>query len=236
MQRDLRPYWVKRLLLGYRAWYAKHRLAPQFSSFGPYAVVMKPRYIEVFGPNVHLGRCATLIAEPDQRLRIGVWGRTPGSGELVIGDYALLTPGVRIMACDSIRIGNGCMFAHGAYVTDSDWHGIYDRIAIPETPRPVRIGDNVWVGDRATVLKGVTIGDNSIVAAGAVVTRDVAANTVVAGNPARPVKELDPDGPWYTRDEYLARPRELFAEFDALDREMLRDNRLLPWLKSLLWP
>jgi acetyltransferase-like isoleucine patch superfamily enzyme len=50
---------------------------------------------------------------------------------------------------------------------------------------PVHIGDNVWLGDHATVLKGVTIGDNSVVAARAVVTRDVPANVIVAGNPAK---------------------------------------------------
>ncbi len=57
-------------------------------------------------------------------------------------------------------------------------------------PRPVIIGDNVWIGMNAIILKGVTIGDNSIIAAGAVVTKDVPPNTVVAGNPARFVKRL----------------------------------------------
>jgi len=236
MDKDLRPYWVKRAHLAYRSWYLRHRLAPHFAALGPHAVVMKPRYIEVFGPNVRLGRCATLIAEPDQRLRLGVWSLPGQRGELTIGDYALLTPGVRIMAAGSIQIGHSCMFAHGAYVTDCDWHGIYDRIAPEEEPRPVHIGDNVWIGDRATVLKGVTIGDNSIVAASSVVTRDVPANVIVAGNPARVVKELDPAGPFRTRADYLQDPRALFAEFDALDREMLRGNGLLRWLHSVIWP
>ena len=61
--------------------------------------------------------------------------------------------------------------AHGSYITDSDWHGLYDRVNRDSTPKPVRLGDNVWLGDRSTVLKGVTIGDNSIVAASSVVTK-----------------------------------------------------------------
>jgi acetyltransferase-like isoleucine patch superfamily enzyme len=89
------------------------------------------------------------------------------------------------------------MMANGTYITDSDWHTVYDRTQrSPEQPTPVHIGDNVWLGDHATVLKGVTIGDNSVVAARAVVTRDVPANVIVAGNPARVVKELDPSARW----------------------------------------
>ena len=57
--------------------------------------------------------------------------------------------------------------------------------------KPVKIGDRVWIGIAATILPGVTIGENSIVAAGAVVTKDVPPNTIVAGNPAKVVKKLD---------------------------------------------
>jgi acetyltransferase-like isoleucine patch superfamily enzyme len=56
---------------------------------------------------------------------------------------------------------------------------------------PVTIADNVWIGMNATILKGVTIGENSVVAAGAVVTKSVPANVVVAGNPAVVIKKFD---------------------------------------------
>ncbi|MFD5320733.1 sugar O-acetyltransferase [Streptomyces sp. NPDC127098] len=59
-----------------------------------------------------------------------------------------------------------------------------------EAARPITIGDNVWLGGGAIVLAGVTIGDNSVIGAGAVVTRDVPADVVAVGNPARPVREL----------------------------------------------
>ncbi|MGW1141756.1 sugar O-acetyltransferase [Streptomyces zhihengii] len=59
-----------------------------------------------------------------------------------------------------------------------------------EAARPITIGDNVWLGGGAIVLPGVTIGDNSVIGAGAVVTRDVPANVVAVGNPARVVREL----------------------------------------------
>ena len=83
---------------------------------------------------------------------------------------------------------------------------VLDRTARAEDATPVHIGDNVWLGDHATVLKGVTIGANSVVAARAVVTRDVPANVVVAGNPAQVVKELEPERGFRTRMDYFADP------------------------------
>ena len=60
-------------------------------------------------------------------------------------------------------------------------------------PAPIRIGNDVWIGANATVLPGVTIGDGAVVAAGAVVTRDVEPLTVVGGVPARPLKRIEPE-------------------------------------------
>jgi hypothetical protein len=82
----------------------------------------------------------------------------------------------------------------------------------------------------------VTIGENSVVAAQAVVTRDVPANVVVAGNPARVVKELDPERGFTTRMDLFADPEGAEAFFDAVDREVLRGNSLLRWLWSVLYP
>ncbi|MFC9951124.1 sugar O-acetyltransferase [Streptomyces prasinus] len=59
-----------------------------------------------------------------------------------------------------------------------------------EAAQPITIGDNVWIGGGAIVLPGVTIGDNSVIGAGAVVTKDVPANVIAVGNPARPVRDI----------------------------------------------
>jgi len=236
MRRDTRPYWVKRAYLHWREFYARHFLRPHFDFLGEHGTFMHPWYVRVNGPNVSLGSFATVIGDVDKRVSIAVWGRGPGLGSIRIGDYALITPGVRISASDSIEIGDNCMIASGVYITDSDWHGVYDRIERNPEPAPIRIGNNVWIGDHAMVLKGVTIGDNSIVGAGAIVTRDVPANVVVAGNPARVVKQLDPGGPFVTRADYFADPRSPASEADALDRRFLAGNSLLGWLRSLIWP
>jgi acetyltransferase-like isoleucine patch superfamily enzyme len=184
MRDDLRPYWVKRTYLRWREWYVDYFLRPECASLGRFSTFMKPRYVIISGPNIHIGDCFTAVAEPMHRVEIGVWGREAGAGTIRIGRCVLMSPGSRISASDEVVIGDGVMMANGTYITDSDWHTVYDRTRA-RAVTPVHIGDNVWLGDHATVLKGVTIGDNSVVAARAVVTRDVPANVIVAGNPAR---------------------------------------------------
>ena len=111
-----------------------------------------------------------------------------------VGSHTFLN-GVRIGCRRSVEIGKWCIFAD-ARITDNDAHSVYPDRWDPDTPvdtRPVVIEDNVWVCLAAIILKGVKIGFNSVVAAGAVVTNDVPPNCVVAGNPARIVKRFTPD-------------------------------------------
>ncbi|GAB5413978.1 MAG: hypothetical protein Cons2KO_15810 [Congregibacter sp.] len=236
MRDDLRPYWVKRLYLACRAAYVDYFLRPECASLGDYSSFMKPRYVHISGPNIHIGDCFTAIAEPMHRVEIGVWGREAGAGAIHIGRGVLMSPGSRISASDEIRIGDGVMMANGTYITDSDWHTVYDRTQRSEAVTPVRIENNVWLGDHATVLKGVTIGENSVVAARAVVTRDVPANVIVAGNPAKVVRELDPQREMITRLDYFADPEGQRRFFDAVDREVLRGNSFWRWLWSIVYP
>ncbi len=126
------------------------------------------------------------------------------NGCCTIGDFTLLN-GALIMAEEKIEIGAYCLVSWGVGMADSDFHPLepaqrlIDAQALapyfkdrPPRPKlktaPVKIGDNVWIGMNAVILKGVTIGDNSIVADGAVVTKSIPANTIVAGNPAAVVK------------------------------------------------
>jgi maltose O-acetyltransferase len=93
-----------------------------------------------------------------------------------------------IIAVKEIVIGDDVAFANEAYVMDSNSHGVEGRSHVEA---PVHIGDGTWIGARAMVLPGVTIGKRVLVAAGAVVTRDVPDDVLVAGNPARVVRPLD---------------------------------------------
>ena len=128
------------------------------------------------------------------------------NGSCSVGDYTLLN-GALVMAEERIEIGSFCLVSWNVGIADSDFHPLdpaqrrQDVMALapfaegrPQRPklktRPVKICDNVWIGMNAIILKGVTIGENSVVAAGAVVTKDVPPNVVVAGNPAVVVKQL----------------------------------------------
>jgi acetyltransferase-like isoleucine patch superfamily enzyme len=127
-------------------------------------------------------------------------------GTCSVGDFSLLN-GALIMAQERITIGSYCLISWNVGIADSDFHPLdpaqrrIDARALapyladrPERPplktSPVTIRDNVWIGMHAVILKGVEIGENSVVAAGAVVTRSIPANVVVAGNPATIVREL----------------------------------------------
>ena len=236
MRKDLRPYWVKKAWLRFRHWYAEHFLRPACDALGDHHTIMSPWYVKISGPNIRIGKCVTLIGERAAPVKIGVWGRELDSGSITIGDYVLVSPGSRISASDEITIGDSVMLANGVYITDSDWHGIYDRTARDARVAPVHIGDNVWLGDGSTVLKGVTIGENSVVGANAVVTRDVPANVVVAGNPARVVKELDREREMKTRADYFADPEKLARFFDSVEQAVLGRNSLLNWLRAVFFP
>ena len=100
------------------------------------------------------------------------------------GGYA--SRGVQIECTDSIAIGSGAAIGPDVIIRDSDGHPLTDPLH--RRSAPVVIGDRVWIGARAMILKGVTMGDGAIVAAGAVVTQDVPVRCVVAGVPARVVR------------------------------------------------
>ena len=112
-----------------------------------------------------------------------------------IGDNVFLN-GMRFACAELIEVGDDCILAD-CRIFDTDMHSILPNRRSDDAlvaTSPVRLHRNVWVGAAAIILKGVTIGENSVVGAGAVVSRDVPPNVVVAGNPARVVKHLEVQG------------------------------------------
>jgi acetyltransferase-like isoleucine patch superfamily enzyme len=235
MRKDHRPYWLKHAWLRFQAAYARRRVRPHLDHLGPGATFMRPWHVEIFGPRIRLGDHATIIAAPDGRVRLSVWSTRADQGAITIGHSALICPGVRIHSAARVTVGDDCMFASGVYVTDADWHGVYDRLSMGPAD-PVTIENNVWLGDGAVVCKGVTIGSNSIVGAGAVVVRDVPANAVAAGNPAQVVKRLDPGGPFVHRSSWFTDPGALQEGLAAFDRAALRGNTFTGWLRHVVNP
>jgi len=133
--------------------------------------------------------------------------RCYSNGHIDIGDYCWFSLRTQIISSTAIRIGPYCIFARDVYISDTNEHPTDPLLRRSETigyrttgqapnrdlavSRPISIGRDVWAGERACILKGVTIGDGAIIAANSVVTKDVPAYSVVAGNPAKVVKWLE---------------------------------------------
>jgi acetyltransferase-like isoleucine patch superfamily enzyme len=129
-------------------------------------------------------------------------------GRISIGEWCYVGVGTRIWSAGSIEIGNRVLISHSVNIFDNlthplkaaDRHEQAKQIFTSGHPReisldekPVKIGDDAWIGACAMILRGVSVGEGGVVAAGAVVTRDVPAYSIVAGNPAVVVRELSPD-------------------------------------------
>ncbi len=138
--------------------------------------------IEIHGTgNIRFGKNAFIYT--------GCYLETQGTGEIVMGDDIVLSRGVHIVAFDKVSIGNGTIIGEYTSVRDAN-HRLSDASIrnSGHDAKSIEIGNNVWLARGVTVLKGVTIGDNAVVAAGAVVNRSVTKNDIVAGLPARTIK------------------------------------------------
>lgn len=246
MNADGMPYWLRAMLQWFTRWYSRHYRLVLCESYGEGVRLENPRHVNISGPGIHIGQWAAISAQPDASVQLSCWpyldsdhsAVPPGSAtrpKLSLGDYCSLSPGVRLIAAHNICIGESCILAANVYVTDADWHEHYHRVFPPGPTAPVRLERNVWLADGVRVLKGVTIGENTIVGAGAVVTRDLPPNCIAAGNPAKVVSTLAPGAPATDR-------RALFEElgFAAFDeqfwRRRLAGNTLVGWLTGVFWP
>lgn len=110
---------------------------------------------------------------------------SPGAS-LIIGDNCGFS-GVVIGCFKHVKIGNGVRVGANVLITDSDWHLDDSRSG---EPKKVFISDNVWLGEGCKILKGVTIGENTVIGAGAIVTKSIPANVIAAGNPCKILKHF----------------------------------------------
>jgi len=124
-------------------------------------------------------------------LQEDVWLNVGGaSGELHIGEYTFIGRGTEIEVARSVTIGRGGLIAPNVFITDHNHGTRLGEMMFEQRSEiaPISIGDDVWIGAHAVVLCGVTIGDGAVVAAGAVVHRDVPPYAIVGGVPARLLK------------------------------------------------
>lgn len=229
------PYWYEKLAEQAHARFARHFVHPQFDALGVEARFVGARHLELRGNKIRAGDHFHVYAMRALPVSLAVDPFDGGQGHISFGSFCIVAPGVRIRSAVGIEIGNSCMLAESVLITDSDWHDHYHRI-YPGKVAPVVLEDNVWVGDRVTICKGVRVGKNSIIGAASVVTRDVPANCIAAGNPARVISELDPDAHKTERQALFVggMPYQQFK--DQYDARRLAGNSLRGWLRALLCP
>ena len=198
-------------------------------------MILNPQHLKIFGENISIGDYATLICSSDKKIDISTWQTDKLNGSISLGNYILISPGTSIRSAESIDIGDSTMIASDVVITDSDWHGIYDRTDYVATPKPVKIHKNVWIGERSIILKGTQIGENSIIGAGSVVNGNIPPNSVYAGNPAKEVKKLD-EGSFITREELFNDSSTYLQDLNIIEENMLGNNSFFGWVKSMFWP
>jgi acetyltransferase-like isoleucine patch superfamily enzyme len=128
------------------------------------------------------------------RIVVGSCGVWPGvrlecwrDATIRIGDGTYLNRGVEVVAATCVEIGRDCAIGRDVIIMDSDQHALPGEAFAPS---PVTIGDRVWVGARTIVLKGVSIGHDSIIGAGSIVTRDIPPSCIAVGQPARVLRTI----------------------------------------------
>lgn len=136
--------------------------------------------------NVHIGRGVRIMQDFTGRFM----------GTLMIGDNVFFSRGCLLEAFSHVTIGDACLIGEGVSIHDENHRTTRTDVDIADQGfviEPIVIGNNVWVGAKATILQGVRIGDHAVIGANAVVTHDVPAFGVAVGIPARVVKILTPD-------------------------------------------
>lgn len=133
-----------------------------------------------------MGNDSKLIVNGKFNIGFGSDVRVFDSAQLKLGS-GYFNGFVQVVCAKKIEIGNNVAIARDVIIRDTDAHQIVD--SKHQMKQEVIIGDNVWIGTRAIIMKGVHIGDGAVVAAGAIVTKDVPANAIVAGVPAKVIRE-----------------------------------------------
>lgn len=236
MRKNHTPALIKRIQRWLNCWYIEQYIRPQFNTLGKAPGILSPRTVQITGEHINVGNYLHLISNRSQPVMLTSWSSKQHRGEIHVGHYCLISPGVNIASAESVRIGNNCMLAADVLISDCDWHGIYNRVRPFRCSAPVNLGDNVWVGARAIIGKGVSIGENSIIGAGAVVVNNIPANVIAAGNPAKIVKMLNSERRMLKREFLFRHDHNYWQKQHQIEDLFNTQNTFSHWLRVLIAP
>lgn len=236
MRKEHRPLFLLRLNAWFNQFYTRRFIAPQFDHIGCELQVLSPRSLQIFGINISAGDHLHLISSKYKPINLTTWSSKQDQGAIQIGNHCLISPGTHISSAVSIQIGDNCMLGAETYISDCDWHGVYNRTRPFRCSQPITLKPNVWLGYRTIICKGVTIGENSIIGAGSVVTKDVPDNVIAAGNPAAIIKSIDPKRKMLTREFLFSSKIDYSENKQELENYLFSKNTLFTWMKSTINP
>lgn len=185
--------WIKRKYdIAYSIWLKKY-----IGELGENSIISYPATLEG-------GRYKHIYIGSNTRINansiLGCWGNYGDdkfNATIRIGDDCSIGEYFHISAIKMIKIGNGLLTGRYVYIGDNSHGGLSkEEAGLPPAKRKllsrggVEIGNNVWIGDKSTILSGVTIGDNVIIGANSVVTHDIPSNSMAAGSPAKVIKQI----------------------------------------------
>lgn len=236
MRKSHTPFFIQLCRDWLNEFYIKHFIRPQFDGLGTDIAILEPRSLSVFGRHIYAGDNLHIISSRSKPVSLSCWSSKQQQGAIRIGNNVLISPGVSISSAEGIVIGDNCMIAAEVYISDSDWHGLYNRTRPFRCSAKVVLKNNVWIGYRAIINKGVSIGENSVVAAGSVVVESVPDNTVVGGNPAKIIKTLNPNKRMLTRG-YLFRNAPFYHHNQKeLAKYLLARNSMFDFVRAKTFP
>lgn len=169
---------------------AKYRFYPNVYFGKKISFIGFPKFRNKPGGRIIVGDYCTFLSNPKSNMiginRPCIITTQDPFALIIIGNHCGFS-GTVVGAFSSIKIGNNVRCGANTLITDSDWHNDDPRAG---KPAPVIIEENVWLGEGVKVLKGVTIGKNSVIGAGSIVVKSIPENVVAAGNPCKVIKRL----------------------------------------------
>lgn len=202
-QVHLRPRSLLDAVCGVASFSGGLQLRSVWRRFAAQSVIGERVRLSVTARLINLNTAETVVIRPEAVIR-GII-RNEANGSIEIGSCCYIGDSVLISAAERIVIGDSTLVAHGVQIFDNDTHPrdpfereLHFRSMLDHphnrtlsiAAAPVRIGRRCWIGMNSLIMKGVSIGEDTIVAAGSVVTNDLPGAVVAAGNPAAPIKRI----------------------------------------------
>lgn len=170
----------------YRFYCNNNNVSGVFKAYQP--VVLRGKGSVDFGENVKIG----VVNSPNLYTTYAYIEARTSESEITFGSNVNINNNFSVTAEKKVTIGNDCLIGFNCKISDSNFHDLNpkNRLQTDPNPQEVIISNNVFIGNEVTILKGVTIGENCVVAARSVVTKSFQDNVIIAGNPAKIIREL----------------------------------------------